>query len=528
VLGQADNVAGDEAMTSEGARTGSAERAGGGARNWFRTLFAVVGAERGDEIAESRDPGSAASRAELESARSASGASSTRAASGPLPLGEAMDATVEPGQPPAGIGVGVEADLLIEPKGMAPGTERSSLRSGDVQAESETPDVDAEAGGPKLRLWAALSGLFKGSDGDTQAAEPTGGVDSSAPRLEEALVAAEPSGGESVDLGSVRAAHRVLRLSGSESTAATDSRVLSGEGKKISRLLDGAGASSADAVASTSDGDADLVMAGTFTAPGAAGAMTGVVAEPVDAALPSNAGAASIAAASPAPVVAPATEALDPAPESVAVAIDPSASNDVSSSVVLVVTPGLSGSGVIVHPGGLVLTNWHVVKDQVHASVFLKSDSGNGPDLHRSYRATVLKVSRLSDLALLKIENPPMDLRPVAIAATGEVVRGERVHAIGHPQGVAWTHSVVTVSKVRDAATWNSGHAIAHRGSVLQGQVLSDPGTSGAPLLDESLHLVGICSALNRAQGLVNAVDLNAILRFLDAGSGSHMAATGS
>lgn len=129
------------------------------------------------------------------------------------------------------------------------------------------------------------------------------------------------------------------------------------------------------------------------------------------------------------------------------------------------------GSGVVVAPG-LVVTNRHVV--QGAASVRLQQAG-------RTRTAHVLERHATHDLALLRA---PLKAPPASIRASKELAVGERVFAIGAPQGLELSISDGLVAQLRPEA-----------GSVrIQTTAAISPGSSGGGLFDERGALVGITS----------------------------------
>ena len=214
---------------------------------------------------------------------------------------------------------------------------------------------------------------------------------------------------------------------------------------------------------------------------------------------------------SPGPVLPP----LALESSSVSVTIDVESEDDVSASVVLVVSPGSTGTGTVIDDSGHVLTNWHVVKDSPTVLVIPKQPDAASPDAERVLLAKVVRLNRFSDLALLKVLDRPDTLQPVAIAPTPRLERGQTIHAIGHPNGAAWRHTVAKVNRMKSKGTWHSGNNLTPRGSLISAEVRGDAGESGAPLFNDHLQLVGISTAKGNRPGQLNALSLESILQFL-------------
>jgi S1-C subfamily serine protease len=182
---------------------------------------------------------------------------------------------------------------------------------------------------------------------------------------------------------------------------------------------------------------------------------------------------------------------------------------DAANSVVLIFGfedngAGSSGTGSVLTRDGLVLTNHHVIakadSDRLYSNlvVYFKPNpiSGdNQKDLTKPYLVDVVARDKALDLALLRVKNPPADLRPLPVGDSEEVDIGEDVAAIGHPGGGGlWTLTTGTVSsKRRDQSR-----------DIFQTDTAINPGNSGGPLLDEHARLVGVNTFVRRVneQGL--------------------------
>ncbi len=139
---------------------------------------------------------------------------------------------------------------------------------------------------------------------------------------------------------------------------------------------------------------------------------------------------------------------------------------------------GGSGTGVIWQPGGIVLTNDHVVAG---AGGVLRAQTLDGRDLP----ATVMARSQDLDLAVLRIAAD--DLPHIRTGDSAQLRVGELVFAIGHPWGQPWIVTAGIVSGLGKAETRN-GQRIA----FIRSDVRLAPGNSGGPLLDARGRVIGI------------------------------------
>ena len=163
---------------------------------------------------------------------------------------------------------------------------------------------------------------------------------------------------------------------------------------------------------------------------------------------------------------------------------------------------GSVGTGSIIRDDGLIITNAHVFtrsdskKLKPDIAVYLKPRrvSGNHKkDLSRGYRAKLLAFDLPLDLALLKMTDLDVPLKTVAFADSAQVVIGDKVYAIGHPeQGGLWSLTTGVVSAYRQDYGGVPGK------NLFQTDASINRGNSGGPLLDESGNMIGINSLIAR------------------------------
>jgi Do/DeqQ family serine protease len=145
------------------------------------------------------------------------------------------------------------------------------------------------------------------------------------------------------------------------------------------------------------------------------------------------------------------------------------------------------GSGVIVDPSGLVVTNHHVIEGMTDVKVSLADK--------REIPAKILLRDPRTDLAVLKLTEgasyPSMEL-----ADSDQLQVGDLVLAIGNPFGVGQT---VTQGIVSALARTQVG--ISDYGFFIQTDAAINPGNSGGPLVDMNGRAVGINSAIFSKSG---------------------------
>lgn len=146
------------------------------------------------------------------------------------------------------------------------------------------------------------------------------------------------------------------------------------------------------------------------------------------------------------------------------------------------------GSGAIVSKDGTVLTNHHVVKGADDITVRMHDG--------QEFEAEVLGSDEATDVAVLKIKDPPENLKPIEIGSSEELKLGESVVAIGNPFGLSGT---VTYGIVSAKGRANVG--LADYEDFIQTDAAINPGNSGGPLVDMNGRLVGVNTAILSRSG---------------------------
>jgi serine protease Do len=153
------------------------------------------------------------------------------------------------------------------------------------------------------------------------------------------------------------------------------------------------------------------------------------------------------------------------------------------------------GSGFLIPPGGLVITNQHVV-DGAEQIVVTTRD---GDD----YPAKLLGEDPLTDIAVLRIEAKGLPTAP--IGASRDLVIGEWVVAIGNPFGYLLGNSEPTVTagvvSGVDRNLLPSGDQPGLYVGMIQTDAAINPGNSGGPLVNSLGEVVGVNSSILSASG---------------------------
>ncbi len=161
-----------------------------------------------------------------------------------------------------------------------------------------------------------------------------------------------------------------------------------------------------------------------------------------------------------------------------------------------------TGSGVLIDPSGLILTNSHVVFGQTIITVTL--DDG------RTLPAQVVGADPLFDIAVLRLPKPgPAPLPTATLGDSGKLSVGEEVFAIGNPFGLDQTLTrgiVSAVNRILPGASWSL------REPMIQTDAAINHGNSGGPLVDLCGNVIGINTAiLPDAQGIGFAIPVNLV-----------------
>jgi len=213
-----------------------------------------------------------------------------------------------------------------------------------------------------------------------------------------------------------------------------------------------------------------------------------------------------------------------------------------AESVVLVAcSNGGFGSGVFVTSDGEVITNYHVIKDSKPNDIAIVIYEGiheaNNLDSSKFLPAEIISFDKSKDLALLRLKNNNIEIKPIDFAFNEDISIGSQVFAIGHPGGLLWSFTEGIVNRIAEDS-WSYGAKNAPTGffeniynwwfdlevdipytvtaKTIFTQTPINPGNSGGLLLNSSGLLVGINTASELTMNNVNkAIHVDEVEKFL-------------
>ena len=149
------------------------------------------------------------------------------------------------------------------------------------------------------------------------------------------------------------------------------------------------------------------------------------------------------------------------------------------------------GTGVVLDADGTILTNDHVAGD----AQSLQVTTSDG----RSFAASLVGSDPSTDLAVIRLDSPPEDLKPATFADSSTVVVGQPVMALGTPLGLENTVTTGIVSALDRPVTASGeetdGSDTTYT-SAIQTDAAINPGNSGGPLVDAAGQVIGINTAI--------------------------------
>ncbi|MGB9396697.1 MAG: trypsin-like peptidase domain-containing protein [Pseudolabrys sp.] len=162
------------------------------------------------------------------------------------------------------------------------------------------------------------------------------------------------------------------------------------------------------------------------------------------------------------------------------------------------VTPKL-GSGFLIEPGDLIITNSHVV----YGASMLVVQSKDGKQLS----AKLAGADPVLDLAVLRVQTPSAGLRPLRLGDSDALRVGDEVMAVGNSLGLGQTATVGVVSGLNRVLPLST---MSYLQPFIQTDAAINPGNSGGPLVTKCAEAIGINTMmLKEAQTTGFAVPAN-------------------
>ena len=146
------------------------------------------------------------------------------------------------------------------------------------------------------------------------------------------------------------------------------------------------------------------------------------------------------------------------------------------------------GSGVVISDKGYIATNNHGISGAQQIQVTLASGA--------VYSAKVVGTDTTTDLAVIKLDNPPSDLKVAEFADSDNLAVGEAVMAIGNPLGYDDTATTGIVSALNRPVTVTDDDNNAIVTNAVQIDAAINPGNSGGPTFNAAGQVIGINSSI--------------------------------
>lgn len=152
--------------------------------------------------------------------------------------------------------------------------------------------------------------------------------------------------------------------------------------------------------------------------------------------------------------------------------------------------PRGTGSGFVWDKDGHIITNFHVIQGADRAEVTLADQS--------TWSASLVGYAPEKDLAVLKIDAPSKQLKPIPIGTSDDLLVGQSVLAIGNPFGFDQTLTTGIISALGREINGVDGSVIK---DAIQTDAAINPGNSGGPLLDSGGRLIGVNTSIYSPSG---------------------------
>jgi HtrA serine peptidase 2 len=168
-----------------------------------------------------------------------------------------------------------------------------------------------------------------------------------------------------------------------------------------------------------------------------------------------------------------------------------------------------SGSGFVLNKDGFIVTNAHVVNKAANNKVYVTLWKER-----RRREAVVHSMDKATDLALVKLVDPPEDLPVATIGASGSLRVGEFVVALGSPLLLmnSVTAGIVSATARHGSELGMGGGA---RTEYIQTDAAINVGNSGGPLVNLDGEVVGINTMKAQAEGMSFAIPIDTAMQII-------------
>jgi serine protease Do len=164
------------------------------------------------------------------------------------------------------------------------------------------------------------------------------------------------------------------------------------------------------------------------------------------------------------------------------------------------------GSGVIIRPEGIILTNDHVISGASRILATMK----NGQELE----CDVVGSDADNDLAVLRVRNPRGTLPTIRLGTSSDLMIGETVVAIGNPFGLSNTVTAGVLSALGRSVPGENQRMYT---DFVQIDAPINPGNSGGPVVNIQGDMIGVATAIiGGAQGIGFAIPVDRAKRIVD------------
>ncbi|MDX2137878.1 MAG: trypsin-like peptidase domain-containing protein [Chloroflexota bacterium] len=165
-----------------------------------------------------------------------------------------------------------------------------------------------------------------------------------------------------------------------------------------------------------------------------------------------------------------------------------------------------TGTGFVIDTNGHIVTNAHVVE----GAELIEVNFIDGTIV----RAEVVGSDLNSDIAVIRVDLPSEQLRPIALADSNSLFIGQTTIAIGSPFNQPWTMTTGIISALNRTI---QGLTIFSIGEVIQTDAAINPGNSGGPLLNLAGEVIGVNAQISSSSrsnsGVGYAIPSNLVQR---------------